>query len=151
MRCTEPSPISPAGRFASSSWATSCRNCGRNLVGRGAQGEHILISLSLSSSGGMGRPEKRGPEAPTISRTGAAGEEQRLSLLNPLRNSPAAKAFGLSLPGVLGAVRIPALALACHNRKPGEGGRSTILSREPMLRPFLQSTLKRHHEIRRCR
>jgi hypothetical protein len=28
-----------------------------------------------------------------------------------------------------GAVRIPALALACHHRKPGDGGRSTILSR----------------------
>jgi hypothetical protein len=35
------------------------------------------------------------------------------------RNSPAAQAFD-KLARRPGAVRIPALALACHHRKPGE-------------------------------
>ena len=37
---------------------------------------------------------------------------------------PPATAFGLSLPGVPARTHISALALACHRRKPGEGGRS---------------------------
>jgi hypothetical protein len=58
-----------------------------------------------------------------------------LSLLNLLRNSPAAKAFGVGLPGVPSSLT----ALTCHHRKPGDGGRSAFpIART--LRPFLQST-----------
>jgi hypothetical protein len=99
----------------------------------------------------MGRPEKRGQKRRSQAEPRGCGRGAALVFAHLVSDLARRQGVRLSLPGVLGAVRIPALAVACHHRKPGEGGRSTILSREPMLRPFLQSTLKRQHEIRRCR